>query len=282
MTKNFNKEKYIEDQKTLKNDLRDQIDNFLDQKTLKDIIPNMYNPDIKHNYSYNNFLTAWCQCEKRGLYFTGILNSYANWIKQEIQVLKGMQGLKILVPTPKKFKEIDKETNTETEKVINYFKIGNTFDLSQTSEYTKYIEDQEKKDKIVYSNHTIDYNTSEEFIKRNFKYKIEYKDRKLDGSLGSYQIKDHIITIRDRNSHTLFHEFGHYITRGYMDTKIYAVGKILAEMECYCITLKFDKNIKYNFNYSNIWANRVNIIKRDDFVKYADQIKKDIDGLIWE
>ena len=51
---------------------------------------------------------------------------------------------------------------------ISFFKHGNSFDISQTSEYENYLQEQEKIDEVIMKNAEIDYETALDFVKSNF------------------------------------------------------------------------------------------------------------------
>ncbi|MHA1455085.1 MAG: hypothetical protein ACTSR5_03730 [Promethearchaeota archaeon] len=92
--------------------------------------------------------------------------------------------------------------------MISFFKHGNTFDISQTSEHENYLKEQEKIDEIIMKNAEIDYNIALDFAKSNFpevKITEEFKDQE---EKGSYIPDLKLITINEKSSHTVFHEIG--------------------------------------------------------------------------
>ncbi len=191
--------------------------------------------------------------------FVGILNSFLNWKKQEIKILKGSKGYKVLVPIfYKKEKEIDTKTE-EKDEVLRYFKIGNVFDISQTSQYENYLKEQQEIDKVIMKNAEIDYNIALGFVKENFPNVRIREDFKEQEKKGSYNPLTKDIILYEKSSHTVFHEIGHYVTVSILKIagnirQDYAKNEVLAELFCYLLIKKFDENINYNFAYSNCWA----------------------------
>jgi len=123
---------------------------FLEKHTIKDFIGIIANYKSMHSYSLRNMCIILAQSEKRqDKDFVGVLNSHVNWKKQDIQVLKGSTGYKVLVPIFRKNQDIIDQDR----EVLAYFKIGSTFDLSQTTEYENYLKEQEQIDKVIMKNH---------------------------------------------------------------------------------------------------------------------------------
>jgi len=121
-----------------------------------------------HKYSLRNICLVLAQAEKReDNEFVGVINSFLNWKKQEIQILKGSKGFKVIVPIFRK-KEEENKQKTKEEKTLTYFKVGNVFDISQTSEYENYKKEQEEIDNIIMKNSEIEYSTALNFTKTNF------------------------------------------------------------------------------------------------------------------
>jgi len=88
----------------------------------------------------------------------------------------------------RKIKEEEKETNPKEdkkEKTLTYFKTGNVFDISQTTEFENYKKELQEIDKVIVKNSEIDYNTTLEFTKTNFpEVKIieQFKTQEKKGS----------------------------------------------------------------------------------------------------
>lgn len=107
-------------------------DEFITDTEKIDLIMNQYKQILNgfHNYSIMNLISAYFQHYEKTGESIEILASYKTWQKKGRQVKKGEKGLKILVPYKYKIKD------EETDEVIGekvYFKIGNVFDLSQTT-----------------------------------------------------------------------------------------------------------------------------------------------------
>jgi hypothetical protein len=283
------KEQYKAQKESEKQELQALYNNFMEKKTIKDFIGIVANYKQMHNYSLRNLCLVMAQAEKRNnTKFVGILNGFVNWKKQDIQVLRGSKGYKILIPMFKKKESEEKETNTDEdkkEKTLTFFKIGNVFDISQTSEYESYLEEQKEINEKIMKNSEIDYNTALNFVSTHFpKVKIieEFKDQEKKGS---YDPLSHKITLYQGSSHTLYHEIGHFLTISVLKiagdiTKDYAKNEVLAELSSYLLLKKFDEAITYNFAYSNVWANRItNIFELEEFEKIFKIISKYITTL---
>jgi hypothetical protein len=281
------KEQYKAQKESEKQELQALYNNFMEKKTIKDFIGIVANYKQMHNYSLRNLCLVMAQAEKRNdTKFVGILNGFVNWKKQDIQVLRGSKGYKILIPMFKKIENEERRTNAnedEKKKTLTYFKTGNVFDISQTSEYQNYLNEQKEIDEKIMKNSEIDYNTALNFVSTHFpKVKIieEFKDQKKKGS---YDPLSHKITLYQKSSHTLYHEIGHHITISVLKiagdiTKDYAKNEVLAELSSYLLLKKFDETINYNFAYSNIWANRITeLFELDEFIKCYKAISQYIE-----
>lgn len=280
----YNKTDFIKQSENTKQEIIKMKEDFLSKKSYSDIISYYkdYNELQKHShYSFNNYFLAMVQAEKQNLEFKGILNNYNNWQAKQATVIKGSKSLKILIPIPFKKKS---STDNDKEEFGVFFKLGNVFDISQTSLFTDFKKQEKELNEKIYDNHFIDYHIAENLVKQNFNHDIIYTDDIT--ALGSYNIENHTIKIKDKTAHTLLHEFSHYITI----TKLkmldsikgddYIKGELIAEVCCFLLMQKIDKNIKYNFNYSNIWANRLSKdINLSAFEKIVKTIKPEIDTL---
>jgi len=57
--------------------------------------------------------------------------------------------------------------------------------------------------------------------------------------------------------------------------KNYSTNEVLAELTAYLLLKNFDKNIDYNFAYSNVWANRItDLFELDEFINCFKSISK--------
>ncbi|KKM12631.1 hypothetical protein LCGC14_1719880, partial [marine sediment metagenome] len=194
-----------------------------------------------------------------------------NWKKQEIQVLKGSKAYKVLVPIFKRIKEEQPEGD-QKEKTLQFFKVGNVFDISCTSEYENYLKEQIEIDEIIMKNSEIDYSTAIKFVSENFPKINIIEDFKDQDKKGSYDPLSQDITLNQKSSHTLFHELGHLISISILKIaghikKDYSKNEVLAELTAYLLLKSFDENIDYNFPYSNVWANRITgMFELDEFI----------------
>ena len=260
------KQAYKEKKDNEKQEYHELYKKFVEKKTIQDFIGIIANYKQVHNYSMGNLIYVMAQAEDRkDEKFVGIMNSYQDWKKQDVQVLKGSKAYKVRVPIFSKVKKsslMDGEVKEDEEKMISFFKHGNTFDMSQTSEYENYLKEQEKIDEIIMKNAEIEYEVAMNFATSNFpevSITEEFKDQEKKGS---YLPAFNHITIHERSSHTIFHEIGHHITIKALkiakDLKDdYALNEVLAEMTAYFLMKSFDENIDYNFAYSNIWSGRI-------------------------
>lgn len=89
-----------------------------------------------HNYSFNNTILILMQCPT-----ASHVASYKDWTEKFHRIVKkGSRGIKILVPTPKKYyveEECSRADGSKYTKKVEhrklYFKIGHVFDYSQTT-----------------------------------------------------------------------------------------------------------------------------------------------------
>ncbi len=178
-------------------------------------------------------------------------------------MLKGSKAYKVLVPIFKKIKTLELDSDGEEKEkdrqTLAFFKIGNTFDISQTSEYENYLKESEEIDNVIMKNAEIDYNIALNFAKDNFPELTIKEDFKSQDTKGQYDPATKEIFIYEKSSHTVFHELGHHIVKASLalDINSYAKNEVLAELSAYMIMIRFDECIDYNFKYSNIWSNRI-------------------------
>ena len=280
------KKEYKQQKEVKKQQLIDLYHNFLAKHTIKDFIGTIANYKTMHNYSLRNIFMVLAQAEKRNdTKFVGVLNSFLNWKKQDIHVLKNSKGYKVLVPIFSKVRSLESNPHTTTEqdekedskKILSYFKLGNTFDISQTTEYENYLKESKAIDKTIMKNAEIDYNTAFNFVKSNFpevKITEQFKDQETKGE---YNPQTKQIIIYDQSSHTILHELGHHITKSVLkfEVKDYAKNEVLAELTAYLLMIRFDEHIDYNFKYSNVWSNRIrDTFEIQEFEQYFKSITK--------
>ena len=274
------KEQYKQKKEAEKLEIQDLYTKFLAKKTIQDFIGIIANYKQLHNYSIRNILLLLAQSEKREhKEFVGVVNSFANWKKQNIQILKGSKAYKVRIPIFTKNIDEDstkpatekKEKEEEQKKTLSYFKLGNVFDISLTSEYSNYIKEQEQIDKIIMKNHEIDYSIAYNFVKEQFSKLSIIEDFKHQEKKGSYNPHTHQITLYEKSSHTIFHELGHYLSIEVLKIagdihKDYSKNEVIAELISYLLMTLFDENTNYNFAYSNCWSNRITeTFKLDEF-----------------
>lgn len=100
--KNFTpeqKEQYKQKKETEKLEIQELYEQFMTKKTIQDFIGIIANYKQMHKYSLHNLFLVLAQAEKReDEKFVGVLNSFLNWKKQDIQILKGSKAYKVLVP----------------------------------------------------------------------------------------------------------------------------------------------------------------------------------------
>ncbi len=262
------KEQYKQKKEAEKLEIHDLYKNFLAKKTIQDFIGIIATYKQLHNYSIRNRILAIAQAEQREhKEFVGILNSFHNWKKQDIQILKGSKGYRIRVPIFKDKKDENDQTNQpqdnkETEKVLSFFKLGSVFDISQTTEHINYLNERKEIDAKIMKNCEIDYQTALSFAKNNFPQISLKEDVKKQEHKGSYNPRTHQITLNEKSSHSILHELGHHITVSIIKIagnpfKEYAKNEVLAELTAYLLMKSFDEHINYNFAYSNCWSNRI-------------------------
>ena len=259
------KQEYKEKKEVEKLEIQDLYTKFLAKKTFQDFIGIIANYKQLHNYSIRNRILAITQAEQREhKEFVGVLNSFLNWKKQDIQILKGSKSYKVLVPifTKKDDEKTSTQEEEKQEKTLSYFKLGSVFDISQTTEHQNYLKERAEIDTKIMKNSEIDYEVALEFIKQNFPNVPILEDFKHQDMKGSYHPITHQITLYERSSHSLFHEIGHFLTIHVLKIagdirEDYAKNEILSEVSTYLLMKMFDENIDYNFAYSNCWSYKI-------------------------
>ena len=265
------REQYKQKREAEKLEIQDLYTKFLANKTIQDFIGIIANYKQLHSYSIRNILLLLAQSEKREhKEFVGVVNSFANWKKQDIKIIKGKKAYKVRVPIFTKNNDDDntkpatekKEKEQNQEKTLSYFKLGNVFDISQTSEYSKYIKEKEQIDKVIMKNHEIEYSIAYNFVKEQFPKLPLIEDFKHQEKKGSYNPHTHQITLYEKSSHTIFHELGHYLSVEVLKIagdirKDYSKNEVIAELISYLLMILFAENINYNFAYSNCWSSKI-------------------------
>ena len=130
----------IEVVKELTEQLEESIHHFMESEKYKDFLSKM---SLFHSYSLNNQLLIAMQCPDATL-----CASYTGWKRQNRYVKAGEKGIRIICPIPHKVFALQDAIDPDTgkpginadgstkkdlvEKVITYYKVGYTFDISQT------------------------------------------------------------------------------------------------------------------------------------------------------
>ena len=259
------KEKYRQKKESEKLEIQGLYTRFLAKQTIQDLIGIIAQYKQLYNYSIRNRILVIAQAEDREhAEFVGVLNSFLSWKKQDIQILKGSKGYKILVPIFRKEEKEEETTQAEGEqkKILSFFKLGSVFDISQTTEYESYLKERTEIDEKIMKNHEIEYGMAFDFVEKNFPRISLKEDFKHQEMKGSYHPLTHQITIYEKSSHTIFHEVGHFISIKVLKIagdirEDYAKNEILAELTAYLLMRSFDENIIYNFAYSNFWSSKI-------------------------
>ncbi len=93
------KQQYKQQKEAQKKELYELYTKFLEKKKIKDFIGIIASYKQMHKYSLRNMFMVMAQAEQRqDTKFVGILNSFLNWKKQDITIVKGSKGYKVLVP----------------------------------------------------------------------------------------------------------------------------------------------------------------------------------------
>lgn len=271
------KEQYKQKKEGEKLELQALYEQFLAKKTIQDFIGIIANYKQTHKYSIRNICLVLAQAEKRkDKKLVGVLNSFLNWKKQDIQILKGSKAYKVIVPIFIKKPEenfVIQSEDGEVDEILSYFKTGNVFDISQTTEYENYLLEQKEIDEKIMKNHEINYQTALDHVKEKYPNISLNEDFNQREEKGSYDPYSYQISVYEKSSHTVLHELGHHITITLLKIagdirKDYAKNEVLAELTAYLLMKSFDENVRYNFAYSNCWSNRIeDTFEIDEFEK---------------
>ena len=285
------KKAYQEGKNKEKKELFNLYKCFFEKKTIQEIVGIVANyKQIYKSYSLRNIIMMHIQSEERNdKDFQGIVNSFQNWKKQKISILKGSKAYKVLVPIFKKV-EVEEEDETIEKQELRGFRLGNVFDISQTTEFENYQKEQQKIDEVIMNNIEIDYDIALNFVKENFKeLKINENIKELDVNeeKGYYEPLEKSINIHQKSSHTVFHELAHHISfklnfnfdNWQHDRTAYAKNEILAELGCYLLMGNYTNCTNYNFNYSNVWSSRIlDNFEYDEFERIYNKLSKFINN----
>jgi hypothetical protein len=259
------KEEYRKQKEAEKLEIYEGFENFVEQKTLKEIVEELNNYDFQvSNYSVRNYLLVLSQARKRqDEDFVGIINSYINWKNEGVQVLRNPDkskpySYKILMPI---FKKEGATTDIEGGKQsLKGFKLGSVFDISQTNRYEKYLEEKGETEGKMMEKVDIDYDLALEYVNNKFpELNIEINSAQDN----SYNKENKSIVINKESSYYLFHELGKHVNTSILQLtedldERSTKNEMLAELTCYMLIKKLGAvnniNITYDFGYSNYWG----------------------------
>ena len=205
-----------------------------------------------HQYSFCNSLLIMLQKPD-----ASHCASYADWKKKGRSVRKGEKGIVIRVPTPKKFKVEDPKTGEEKEVSKMFYKLGTTFDISQTE--GKEIPEICSQLKASVSNYTdiLDH------IRKASPVKIDFEDMEHSHANVYYSVAENRIVVRNNMSEsqsikTAVHETAHALLHGKGKAEEKAdrdLKELQAESVAYivCNFLGIDTS-DYSFGYVAGWA----------------------------
>jgi len=272
------------DKKQLEKDFAE----FTKDQDVKDWVQFLDNTGYRYS-PYNTMLILMQnrgRSDKERAKFKCVCHSYGAWKKQGNQVMSkadmeriygySCNGYAIYVPISCK-KEVEK-TDGETEtRYFTRFKIGYTFDVSQTLGYADYLDKEKEINEAVYER-AMPFEAGKEILDKVEGIKVEYGD---DEKAYYDRSKDliHIGSGQKRNGGTVLHEIGHYLTKEIGKEENYAVNEILAEL---CnVHLHRVFGYKFNYNYSKIWASRTDLkMDFDKFAKLYRATEKTVDEFV--
>ncbi len=305
--KSYKKKTFEEKKKevdTLIKGAEEKLDSyFISEESIKEYLNFMSN---FYNYSLHNTMLIDNQ-----FYGAKAVGSYKFWNDKGFQIKKGEKGIKILVPmkTKPRFQrdksewiEVDEATPKEREKIKNgeitvnsstYFKVGNVFDISQTTANVsdlptifpnKWLEGDVENYKFLYKG-------IEEVAKSIGVKIIEPKDELGVVKGASYPLSREV-TINPRNGElqnikTLFHELTHakLHTIDTRDKYTSSEKEFQAEMTAYTICSYFGLDTSdYSLNYIHNWIkgkelkDKQQLLKevRETSISYIDTIETSI------
>lgn len=207
-----------------------------------------------HQYSFCNSLLIMLQKPD-----ASHCASYADWKKKDRYVKKTEKGKGIIirVPTPKKFKTVNKETGEEEEKTKMFYKLGTTWDISQTE--GKEIPEICNKLTASVSNYADILGR----IRKASPVEICFEDMEHSKANGYYSVSENRIVVRNNMSEsqsikTAVHETAHALLHG-KGGKEEKADRDLKELQAesvafiVCNFLGIDTS-EYSFGYVASWA----------------------------
>lgn len=298
------KENLEKDIKNILTDLKKQaISRFSSESDLKKFLDNMVN---FNNYSLNNQYLIWLQ-KPDSKYVT----SFNAFSKMGYYINKGEKGIKILFPVFLKFIKVDtndsqfkikpiyllteeelkklkdKEDNSVTfyKEKATYFKVGNVFDVSQT---TMPFEEIDSSLNPILEDSRAD-GITDIFIKAIYKYGIKVKYEDIDSGAKGYCDFDNKTIVVKKNLSDLMrlkviiHEYAHSLAHTHLkdNNKEYQEHREQYESEAEAIAYVVSKYLgldtkNYSITYLYSWSKNKDFKELDDSFETINRFSKKI------
>lgn len=203
-----------------------------------------------HKYSFGNQILISCQMKTASR-----VASYNHWADLGRQVSKGAKGIKILVPVIKKI--VDQATQEEVKRLVG-FRVGNVFDISQTTgeEIPKFFQDLGNDGLKLYN------------VLRNIMEEqgIKVQEKNLGSTQGiSYGGRVEIHSDIDGTNKflTLIHEYAHELLHKGSENPLLTRGvkECQAEAVAYIVANFFGIESPVSSDYLINWGNDVETLK---------------------
>ena len=303
--KDSNKKENLEkDIKNILTDLKKQaISRFSSESDLKKFLDNMVN---FNNYSLNNQYLIWLQ-KPDSKYVT----SFNAFSKMGYYINKGEKGIKILFPVFLKFIKVDtndsqfkikpiyllteeelkklkdKEDNSVTfyKEKATYFKVGNVFDVSQT---TMPFEEIDSSLSPILEDSRAD-GITDIFIKAIYKDGIKVKYEDIDsGAKGYCDFNNKTIVVKKNLSDlmrlkVIIHEYAHSLAHTHLkdNNKEYQEHREQYESEAEAIAYVVSKYLgldtkNYSMTYLYSWSKNKDFKELDDSFETINRFSKKI------
>lgn len=298
------KENLEKDIKNILTDLKKQaINSFSSESDLKKFLDNMVN---FNNYSLNNQYLIWLQ-KPDSKYVT----SFNAFSKMGYYINKGEKGIKILFPVFLKFIKVDtndsqfkikpiyllteeelkklkdKEDNSVTfyKEKATYFKVGNVFDVSQT---TMPFEEIDSSLNPILEDSRAD-GITDVFIKAIYKDGIKVKYEDIDSGAKGYCDFDNKTIVVKKNLSDLMrlkviiHEYAHSLAHTHLkdNNKEYQEHREQYESEAEAIAYVVSKYLgldtkNYSMTYLYSWSKNKDFKELDDSFETINRFSKKI------
>lgn len=298
------KENLEKDIKNILTDLKKQaINSFSSESDLKKFLDNMVN---FNNYSLNNQYLIWLQ-KPDSKYVT----SFNAFSKMGYYINKGEKGIKILFPVFLKFIKVDtndsqfkikpiyllteeelkklkdKEDNSVTfyKEKATYFKVGNVFDVSQT---TMPFEEIDSSLNPILEDSRAD-GITDIFIKAIYKDGIKVKYEDIDSGAKGYCDFDNKTIVVKKNLSDLMrlkviiHEYAHSLAHAHLkdNNKEYQEHREEYESEAEAIAYVVSKYLgldtkNYSMTYLYSWSKNKDFKELDDSFETINRFSKKI------